>query len=46
LLGHHSVRTTEKYAHLAPDFLAAEAARVSFLPTEKKPGKVVQLSSP
>jgi integrase len=44
LLGHHSVRTTEKYAHLAPDFLAAEAGRVSFLPVTRKAGKVVALA--
>ena len=30
LLGHHDVKVTMKYAHLAQDFMAAEAARVSF----------------
>ena len=43
LLGHHSVRTTEKYAHLAPDFMAGEAERVSFEPAEVKSGTVVPL---
>ena len=33
LLGHHDVKVTMKYAHLARDFMAAEAARVSFTPT-------------
>ena len=32
LLGHHSVTQTEKYAHLAPDHLAAGIARMSFEP--------------
>lgn len=30
LLGHSSVETTQIYAHLAPDFLAAEANRVRY----------------
>jgi integrase len=30
ILGHHSITTTEKYAHLAPDYMKAEAGRVSF----------------
>ncbi len=34
LLGHSSVRVTEKYSHLAPDFMAAEGARVSFEPKQ------------
>lgn len=32
LLGHSSVKVTEKYSHLRPDFMAAEGARVSFEP--------------
>jgi site-specific recombinase XerC len=30
LLGHRDVQTTMRYAHLAPDFLASEVARMSF----------------
>jgi integrase len=30
LLGHHDVKVTMKYAHLAPHFMASEAARVNF----------------
>ena len=44
LLGHHDVKVTQKYAHLAPDHLAAEAARVSFRPVAGKAGKVVALA--
>ena len=32
LLGQHDVKVTMKYAHLAPHFMASEAARVSFNP--------------
>jgi integrase len=32
LLGHHDVKVTMKYAHLAPHFMASEAARVNFAP--------------
>ena len=44
LLGHHDIKVTQKYAHLAPDHLAAEAARVSFQPRAKKAAKVVVLA--
>ena len=30
ILGHSSVKVTEKYAHLSPDFMAQESGRVSF----------------
>jgi site-specific recombinase XerD len=30
LLGHHDVKVTMKYAHLAPHFMASEVARVNF----------------
>ena len=43
LLGHHDIKVTQKYAHLAPDHLAAEAARVSFQPRAKKVANVVVL---
>ena len=43
LLGHHDIKLTQKYAHLAPDHLAAEAARVSFRPKPRKEGKVFAL---
>jgi len=32
LLGHASPVMTQRYAHLAPDFLAAEVARLAFAP--------------
>ena len=32
LLGHSSPLMTQRYAHLAPDFLAAEVARLAFAP--------------
>ncbi len=41
LLGHSSVRVTEKYAHFAPDYMAAEASRLSF---EQKTAGVVTLA--
>jgi integrase len=44
LLDHHDVKVTQKYEHLAPDYLAAEAARVSFQPNAKAAGKIVALS--
>ena len=31
LLGHHSVKTTEKYSHLAPDYLQSVTGRIDFL---------------
>jgi len=43
LLGQHDIKVTQKYAHLAPDHLAAEAARVSFRPKPRKEGKVFAL---
>jgi len=44
LLGHHDIKVTQKYAHLAPHHLAAEAARVNFQPATKEPGKIVSLA--
>ena len=40
ILGHSSVKVTEKYSHLSPDYLAQESARVSF---ESTPAGVVPL---
>jgi hypothetical protein len=37
LLGHASIEMTQRYAHLAPDYLGREVARLSFaLPTDGK----------
>jgi site-specific recombinase XerD len=44
LLGHHDIKVTQKYAHLAPDHLAAEAARVNFRADRTRTGKVVVLA--
>jgi len=44
LLGHYDVSVTMKYAHLAPDHLATEAARVSFHASANVKGKVVALA--
>ena len=43
LLGHHDIKVTQKYAHLAPDHLAAEAGRVRFEPRGNDAAKVVAL---
>lgn len=40
MLGHSSVKVTEKYSHFSPTFLAAEGARLSF---EQKTAGVVTL---
>jgi site-specific recombinase XerD len=43
LLGHASIEMTQRYAHLAPDYLGREVARLNFaLPTD---GKVLSLHS-
>jgi integrase len=34
ILGHADIKTTMRYAHLGPDYLKAEAARVSFVPAQ------------
>jgi hypothetical protein len=40
---HASIEMTQRYAHLAPDYLRREVARLSFaLPTD---GKVLSLQS-
>jgi site-specific recombinase XerC len=44
LLGHYDVSVTMKYAHLAPDHLATEAARVSFEASANVKAKVVALA--
>ena len=41
LLGHASIEMTQRYAHLAPDYLGREVARLNFtVPVE---GKVLAL---
>ena len=32
-LGHHSIQQTMAYSHLAPDFAAADLARLNFAPS-------------
>jgi len=44
LLGHYDVSVTMKCAHLAPDHLATEAARVRFHASANVKGKVVALA--
>ncbi|GAC1341966.1 MAG: hypothetical protein NVSMB23_14180 [Myxococcales bacterium] len=47
LLGHHDVKVTMKYAHLAPHFMASEAARVNFFaPRPAATGSPPPLSEP
>jgi integrase len=44
LLGHADLKTTMKYAHLAPDYLAAEGALVNFAPRPSSNASVVALA--
>ena len=41
LLGHSTMTMTMRYAHLAPDFLAAEVARMNF--SAPAPAKVTSI---
>jgi integrase len=36
LLGHHDIRVTLRYAHLAPDFMRQEVARMTFVPGDRR----------
>jgi site-specific recombinase XerD len=36
LMGHSDAKMTQRYAHLAPDFLAAEVARMRFAPAPEQ----------
>jgi hypothetical protein len=44
LLGHADLKTTMKYAHLAPDYLAAEGALVSFAPRPSTSASIIALA--
>jgi integrase len=50
MLGHSTVQVTERYAHLAPDFMATEADRLSLnlghreTPASKEPGRLFEAS--
>ena len=43
-LGHHSIQQTMAYAHLAPDFAAADLARLDF--KSPPPADVIPIARP